>query len=321
MSSVIIKSDKRIFTCRDLKNGEVFTATALGNLLKRGETLVVGDIVEVSDGEVADEKIIVEMEPRKNEIFRLLVRERKKKVIASNCDRLVIVMSASSPSYKRGLVDRYLVRAHQWGIRPIVVFNKMDEYSEKDFDIDFESYRLKELDIHSFEVSAVTEGYQTRYLENGLTKLKEDLKGKTSIFLGHSGVGKSALITSLSSRKFELKSAEIAKSGKGSHTTTWAEIVSFGDFDLIDSPGVRSYSLEDIDPKELIEYFPDVEEVAVNCKFSDCSHQENVKGCFFYSDKVWKDNERHHQALLTRLDSYLRLHEELAEIPQWKKSY
>ena len=77
MSSVIIKSDKRIFTCRDLKNGEVFTATALGNLLKRGETLVVGDIVEVSDGEVADEKIIVEMEPRKNEIFRLCQREKK----------------------------------------------------------------------------------------------------------------------------------------------------------------------------------------------------------------------------------------------------
>jgi ribosome biogenesis GTPase len=321
MSSVIIKSDKRIFTCRDIETGENFTATALGNLLKRGETLVVGDIVEVNDGEVANEKIIVEMEPRRNEIFRLLVRERKKKVIASNCDRLVIVMSASSPAYKRGLVDRYLVRAHQWGIRPIVVFNKMDEYSPDDFDIDFESFRLEELDIHSFEVSATTDGYTTKYLDRGLAELKEDLKGKTSIFLGHSGVGKSALITSLSSRQFELKSAEIAKSGKGSHTTTWAEIVSFGDFDMIDSPGVRSYSLDDIDPKELIGYFPDIEEVAVNCKFSDCSHQENSKGCFFFSEKAWQDNEKQHQALLTRLDSYLRLHEELAETPQWKKSY
>lgn len=321
MSSLIIKSDKRIFTCRDLDSGDVFNATALGNLLKRGETLVVGDVVEVSDGDVDGEKIINEMHPRKNEIFRLLVRERKKKIIASNCDRLVIAMSVSSPAYKRGLVDRYLVRAHQWGIRPIVVFNKMDEYDSDEFDIHFESERLASLDIECFEVSATDADYEKKYLKLGLEELKQDLKGKTSIFLGHSGVGKSALITTLSSRKVELKSAEIAKSGKGSHTTTWAEIVSFGDFDLIDSPGVRSYSLEDIDPKELIQYFPDVEEVAVHCKFSDCLHRENSKGCHFFNKKFWSESPKEHEFLLSRLDSFQRLYEELAETPQWKKSF
>lgn len=321
MSCLIIKSDKRIFTCRDLETGEVFNATALGNLLKRGETLVVGDIVEVNEQEVEGERVIVEMMERKNEIFRILVRERKKKVIASNCDRLVIVMSCSSPSYKRGLVDRYLVRAHQWGIRPVVVFNKMDEYDADEFDINFESYRLKSLGVESFEVCALDEAYQKQYLELGLADLKQDLINKTSIFLGHSGVGKSKLITTLTSQKVELKSADIARSGKGSHTTTWAEIVSVGDFDFIDSPGVRSYSLEDIDPKELIEYFPDVEEVSVHCKFSDCFHQENSKGCRFFDNDIWNDDPLRHQALLSRLDSYLRLHDELSETPQWKKSY
>lgn len=321
MSSVIIKSDKRNFTCRDLDSGEVFTATALGNLLKRGETLVVGDRVEVNEQEVQGEKIIVEMAPRKNEIFRLLVRERKKKIIASNCDRMVIVMSCSSPAYKRGLVDRYLVRAHQWGIRPVVVFNKMDEYDPAEFDLEFETFRLEEIGVECFEVCALDETYRPKYLKKTLSDLKADLKGKTSIFLGHSGVGKSKLITTLTSQQVHLKSADIARSGKGAHTTTWAEIVSFGDFDLIDSPGVRSYSLEDIDPKELIEYFPDVEEVAVHCKFSDCFHSERSKGCRFYDEAFWSDNQRQHEALLTRLDSYQRLYEELAETPQWKKSF
>lgn len=319
MSYQIIKSDKRIFTCRHIETGEVVIATALGNLLKRGETLVVGDRVEIEGSSVEGEKVITSSHDRENEIFRLLIRERKKKIIAANCDRLVIVMSSSSPAYKRGLVDRYLVRAHQWGIRPVVIFNKMDEYKESDFDIKFEQLRIADLGVECFEVSALEADYRPKYLELGLAELKTDLKNKTAIFLGHSGVGKSHLITTLTGREVELKSAGIAKSGKGSHTTTWAEIVNFGDFSLIDSPGVRSYSLEDIDPKELIEYFPDVEEVAVRCKFSDCKHQESSKKCGFFEN--WEGHQDKHEAILSRLENYLRLYEELSETPQWKKSY
>lgn len=319
MSYQIIKSDKRIFTCRHIETGEVVIATALGNLLKRGETLVVGDRVDIEESSVEGEKVIVSSHDRENEIFRLLIRERKKKIIAANCDRLVIVMSSSSPAYKRGLVDRYLVRAHQWGIRPVVIFNKMDEYQESDFDIKFEQLRISDLGVECFEVSALEANYRPKYLELGLSELKTDLENKTAIFLGHSGVGKSHLITTLTGREVELKSAGIAKSGKGSHTTTWAEIVNYGDFSLIDSPGVRSYSLEDIDPKELIEYFPDVEEIAIRCKFSDCKHQENSKKCGFFEN--WEGNQDKHEAILSRLENFQRLYEELSEIPQWKKTY
>ena len=115
------KSAKREFECRILDSGELVVATALGNLLKGDEnSIVVGDYVMI------DNNVIVEVLPRTNEIFRLIVREQKKKVTASNCDLMVIVSSVSRPEYKRGIVDRFLVRAHQWGIRPLIVFKKMD---------------------------------------------------------------------------------------------------------------------------------------------------------------------------------------------------
>ncbi|MGZ3809588.1 MAG: GTPase RsgA, partial [Bacteriovorax sp.] len=129
----VFKSAKREFDCKIEGTGEMVVATALGNLLKGDEnTIVVGDYVMIENN------VITEVLPRTNEIYRLIIREQKKKVTASNCDLMVIVSSVSRPEYKRGIVDRFLVRAHQWGIRPLIVFNKMDEYNEDELDIMFE---------------------------------------------------------------------------------------------------------------------------------------------------------------------------------------
>ena len=307
----VFKSAKREFDCKIVETKQMVVATALGNLLKGDEnTIVVGDYVMI------DNMTIVEVLPRINEMYRLIIREQKKKVTASNCDLLVIVSSVSRPDYKRGIVDRFLVRAHQWGIRPLMVFNKMDEYDPNSLDIQFEFDRMNNLGIECFEVSAANENYKAQYLALGLNDLKSRLLNKTSIFLGQSGVGKSRLISQVSEGKINLLSNEVGKVGKGKHTTTWSEIVDCESMSLIDSPGIRSFGVEDLLAEELITYFPDLEEATVNCKFSNCVHQEDSKGCYFYT---LDQTARETKLLMSRLDSFCRMKEEISETPNYLK--
>jgi ribosome biogenesis GTPase len=314
----VIRSAKREFECKIIETGEVVIATALGNLVKKKESIVVGDYVELDKIDDGDEFQISKREERKNEIFRIIIREQKKKVTAANCDVLVILCSVSKPEFKRGLLDRYLVRAYQWQIEPVVVFNKMDEYTEDLFDIKFETDRLKELGVKCYETSAKYSDYKIKYLDEGVEQLKNYLKGKTSIFLGQSGVGKSKSINALSGGEVELRTKTIGKGGKGSHTTTWSEIIECGDFTTIDSPGIRSFSLDDIDPELLMSYFPDLDEIAVNCKFTNCTHEENAKGCRFWLDHA--PDTREGQLIHSRLDSFKKIFAEANEIPAWKKN-
>lgn len=314
----IIRSHQRDFDVLIEETKEVVKATALGNLLKKGETLVVGDNVCLEVIPETGEYLIKEALERQNEIFRVLVRLSKKKVTAANCDYLVILSSAAKPKFKRGIVDRFLVRAFQWGVEPIVVFNKMDGYDPEEFDIQYEVLRLKELGVKYFEICALDMDYETQYLKGGMHEFKEALKGKTALFVGQSGVGKSETISCLSDGTVELKTKKVGKVGKGSHTTTWSEIVDLGDFYLIDSPGIRSFSLDDIDPEELIEYFPDLKEVSRHCQFSNCTHEPFNKGCAFYTEEYDPDTE---EGLMihSRLESYLLFYSEISETPFWQK--
>jgi ribosome biogenesis GTPase len=312
----VIRSSKKHFWLHS-ENGEEIQASARGNIL-RSQSIVVGDWVEVKREET-DDWAIEKVHERKNEIFRILVRENKKKVTAANIDLLVIVTSVSKPQFKRGLIDRYLVRACQWQIRPIVVFNKMDQFEAAAFDLEFERDRLKELGAECFEISAKQGSeYKPRFLDKGIEELKSELEGKLAIFLGHSGVGKSKTISTLSGGEFELKTQEVGKVGKGSHTTTWSEIVEFEKFSLIDSPGIRSFSLDDIDPRTLISLFPDLEEAAVHCQYRDCEHLENSGGCVFYHND-WSELKQ--KAMLSRLESYQRFFEEISQTPFWQKKF
>ncbi|WP_127718114.1 ribosome small subunit-dependent GTPase A [Halobacteriovorax sp. HLS] len=318
MRARIYKSDKRFFECKVDETGDIVKAMARGNLLKKGETLVVGDYVFLEEIPETKEIMITSLEKRSSEIFRIIVRESRKKVTASNCDLLIILTSVSRPQFKRGLVDRFLVRACQWGIRPIVVFNKMDEFDES-FDISFEEKRLNRLGAKCFEISAINSDYSARYLENGVNELRNEIQDRTSIFLGQSGVGKSKTINMLSDGKFELRTNTIAKVGKGSHTTTWSEIVELDGFCTIDSPGIRSFSLDDIDPDDLLSYFPDLEEVASDCKFSNCDHTEGTKGCAFWSE--YSPDTTEGEFLHSRLDSFHRIYDEISQLPFWQKKF
>lgn len=308
----VFKSAKREFECKIIDSGEMVVATALGNLLKGDEnSIVVGDYVMIDNG------VIVEVLERQNEIFRLIIREQKKKVTASNCDLMVILNSVSKPEYKRGIVDRFLVRAHQWNIHPIVVFNKMDQYQNDMFDIQFERDRLKSLGVECFEISAIDKNYRPKFLELGINDLISRLQGKTSIFLGQSGVGKSKTITLVSNGKIELLSRDVGKAGKGTHTTTWSEIISSDEFTMIDSPGIRSFGVEDLLVEEILQFFPDLEEGAVKCKFTNCSHEEGTKGCYF-REKV-DENTYEGRLILSRLEALIRMKEEINSTPSYLK--
>jgi ribosome biogenesis GTPase / thiamine phosphate phosphatase len=308
----IFSSNSRIFDCLT-ESGDIVQATSLAKLLKKDHLVVGDEVTLIPEGE---QWTISEVSDRRSEIFRNIPREHTKKIIAANVDAVMIVACASRPTYKRGLVDRYLVRAHQWGLPALLIFNKMDLY-EGEFDIKFEAQRVEHLGVKCFEVCAEDRNYSPRFLTQGFNELQRILKNNTAILLGQSGVGKSRLITELSGGEVELLSGDLGKVGKGMHTTTWAELVNCGDFTLVDSPGVRSMSLNDISPEELLSCFPDIAEKAVQCKFRNCQHQEESKGCYF---NHLKKEDHESVVVLSRLESYLRILDEVKDIPDWERS-
>ncbi len=317
ISARIFRSSKRHFDCQREDTKTIVAGTALAATLKE-DHIVVGDYVDITPpGAGSEEWKIERVRPRKNSIFRNLPREQKKKVIAANVDVILVVVSAGKPAYKRGLVDRYLVRSEYWDVPAYVIFNKMDLHAPEDFDLIFEADRLKWLNAECFEISAEQKDYKPRFLSNGMTELKEKLRGKTAVCLGHSGVGKSHLISTLSEGKASLLTGELGKANKGSHTTTWAEVIDAEFFSLIDSPGVRSMSLSDLTQEELLHSFTDINEWSTKCQFaSNCNHEENSKGCFF---QKLDGNKREDQLILSRLDSFKRILDEVQDIPDWQK--
>jgi ribosome biogenesis GTPase len=309
----VFKSGKRQFECKLENDSQTIQATALREVFKENHP-VVGDLVRLEINQSGDDDLyeIHEVFPRENEVYRRIVRENKKKVIASNVDVLMIVTSVSNPPYKPYFIDRYLLRAIEWEIPAIVIFNKMDEFDHQ-FNQDFERERFTKLGAKSFFISSKFPETTPDFKE-----LQELLKNRISITLGQSGVGKSKLISCLSDGKIQLASGALAKGvNKGAHTTTWAELVDCGDFQIVDSPGIRSLSVQDFNQEELHLYFPDLIPIMEKCKFNDCRHEHNSKGCAFLNLDPEVFEER---ILLDRLESYQRIRSEVESIPEWKKS-
>ena len=308
----IIRSSKREFDCIMESSSELVKAISLREILKK-EHPVVGDNVLIKKQEHGELYEITELCERQNEIFRRIVRSNKKKVIAANTDVLLIVASVSKPDYKPFLIDRYITRSVQWNIPAIVVFTKMDEFTGQ-FDIELEIKKFDHLGVNYFEVSNM----ESSEFYESVRELRELLSGKTAICLGQSGVGKSKLITELSDGETQLVSSRLAKGIlKGAHTTTWAEMIPVKDFFIIDSPGVRTLAVSDISQSELPSLFPDLEPLFHKCKFKNCRHEDNSKGCYFHELDPDIDED---YIIMHRLVAYLKMREECEKIPEWKRS-
>lgn len=298
-------------------------ATALGNLLKDGE-IVPGDYVEAEFRN--NEWLIHKVLKRKNRVFRTLQRENQTKTLASNVDYLILVFSIERPEFKRGLLDRYLLRSSQWSIPTLVIFNKYDLLDSENCSltteqISIECQRLKSLVEQFFTLSAKFPDDKLNIppidkVSNSLEELISLIKNKTVIFMGQSGVGKSKLIQTLSKGKLQTLSQELGVVGKGVHTTTWTELHLLPQLNLMDSPGIRSLSINDIEAQNLLNYMPDLLTYSHKCKFHNCTHEEKSKACIFWS-KEFTSNP----LLESRFQSYLRFKQEIESGNNWDKDY
>jgi len=258
-----------------LDNGEFIKARLKGKFRTKGirttNPITVGDIVHVDTTD--EHAVISKLEPRKNYLIRKATNLSKEShIIASNIDQIVLVMTVVMPRTPLGFVDRVLATAEAYDIPVILAFNKTDIYSEEDeykFDDLIQIYGP--IGYQMLATSAIT--------GKGIQKLKELMKDKTTLFTGQSGVGKSSLINALD-ESLDLWVDEISDyNEKGRHTTTFAEML-FTDFGarLIDSPGLKSFGMIDIDKAHLAHYFIEIKKYLGDCKFNDCVHI-NEPGC------------------------------------------
>lgn len=285
------------------EDGVTFEGRIRGKFRLKGiqhtNPIAVGDEVEFSvdkDSVAFIEKIY----ERKNYIIRRSVNLSKKThIIASNIDLALLVATFKNPRTSTGFIDRFLVTAEAYLIRPIIIFNKLDEINVEDhLYTDLKTIYTK-IGYTVLEVSATE--------KMGILSLKELLKDKISVFTGHSGVGKSTLINALHP-ELNLKTKELSScTKKGQHTTTFAEMYMwpFGGH-IIDTPGIKEFGLVDFEQKELQNYFPEIVAQKEQCKFYNCMHLNEPK-CSV------KEAVEKGEIALSRFESYLNFIEECHE--------
>lgn len=286
------------------ENGESFDARIRGKFrlkgIKHTNPIAVGDEVEFSldkDGIAFIEKI----HDRRNYIIRRSVNLSKKThIIASNIDIAVILATLKNPRTSTGFIDRFLVTAEAYHIHPVIVFNKIDEITETEKE-EYENLKniYTSIGYQIIETSA-TEGI-------GLQEIQDLLKDKISVFMGHSGVGKSTLVNALDSN-LNLKTKTVSTfNKKGQHTTTFAQMYAwpFGGY-IIDTPGIKEFGLVDFEKEEIQTYFPDIVKHKEDCKFYNCLHLNEPKCAV-------KEAVVSGEIAESRFDSYLNFIEETDE--------
>lgn len=227
--------------------------------------VAVGDIVEIENEE--GDWMINKIVPRENYIIRKSPAKRAHShILAANLDQALVLITASKPRTSSGFIDRFLITAEAYHIPSVLVFNKQDILTEKDLVI-----QNKFIDIYS------NLGYPCMLVSSiegdGVEEIKSLLKDKTSLLIGHSGVGKSTLANAIDS-DLELKTGEVSKKHeKGKHTTTFAEMffLSFGG-SIIDIPGIKEFGVVGFEDYELNHYFKEFAELLPQCKFNNCMH-------------------------------------------------
>lgn len=280
-------------------------------LIKERGPLTVGDVVQfrpvegggeglhiVSEGQELPEGVIEEVAPRQTTLVRYY--ERRMHVIAANVDVALIVVAANQPTLRPHLIDRCLVAVHKGGLRPAVCINKAD------------------LDAGDFAATTAqrytTLGYRailTSVVDGrGLDSLRELLSNQTAVLFGPSGVGKSSLLNVLDPA-LRLRIGTLTDLQRGRHTTTTARLLKwcFGGY-VVDTPGLRQFDLEDIEPGELEAFFVEFVDVIHECHFPNCSHTHE-EAC------AVKTAVEAGRITMERYESYCKMYEECAAKPKY----
>ena len=257
-----------------IENGQIFDCRLRGNYRIKGNKqtnpIAVGDYVQFilqDDGT----GMITDIEDRINYIVRKATKLSKQThVIASNIDQLCLVATLGFPRTSTGFIDRMLVTAEAYHIPAMLIFNKIDLYNDelwKQHNVIKEIYQSAGYLV--YEVSA-QEGI-------GIDQIRSLMSGKISLFSGHSGVGKSALLNAIDPN-LNLRVGDVSEwSLKGKHTTTFAEIFPVANGYLIDTPGIKEFGMVDFKKEELGYYFPEFRPYLDQCYFSNCTHLHEPK--------------------------------------------
>lgn len=256
--------------------------------------VAIGDQVRFSR-QMDDTGAIEEVLPRRSKLSRKAPgRRRMEQIMIANADQLIVVLAVTQPSPNISMLNRLLVAAEAGGLVPVICLNKMDLWTSDSPDLQI---ACEKIGYRVIPASAVT--------GLGIETLRQVLAGKISAVAGPSGVGKTSLLNALQPG-LGLKVREVSRAtGKGRHTTTYlAGHKLDGGGMIIDTPGIREFSLWDILPEELPDMFPELSEHTQSCKFHDCTHTHEP-GC--------RVKEAVEKGLISqsRHDNYVALYEEL----------
>ena len=304
MQALVYKSTGNWYQVKD-EQGKMFVARIAGKLktedITSSNPIAVGDFVELKEESDDECKIISSVKPRKNYINRVSPHNKNQHIIiAANLDQAILFATLKDPKTSLGFIDRFLVSSEAYHVPVILVFNKCDLYKDKE--------RAQFEKINAIYGAA---GYSVMAIsvkeKIGITEIQEILKGKTTLFSGHSGVGKSSFLNEILPTQNQ-KTKEVSNwSGKGMHTTTFAEKLDLpGGGKIIDTPGIRELGLVDISREELSHYFPEMLKTLNDCRFNNCQHLDEP-GC------AVKAAVENHSISMERYMSYLTIRDTLSE--------
>jgi ribosome biogenesis GTPase len=300
MTGLVYKSTGSWYTVKSLQ-GDFMECRIKGKFRMKGikstNPIAVGDVVDYDLDENSDvvTGTITNIHDRKNYIVRKSVNlSHQMHIIASNLDYVFLLITINNPPTTTNFIDRFLVTAEAYGIETILVFNKIDTYDDAMLDEQlFMQYIYQQIGYKCLRVSS-TEG-------KGIEELKDIMKGKVTMFSGHSGVGKSTLVNAMEP-SLHLKTKTISEQSKqGQHTTTFAEMydLSFG-AQIIDTPGIKGFGIVDMQKEEISGYFPEFFKLKDQCKFNNCLHKDEPKCAV--KEALEKD-----EISYSRYNSYLKI--------------
>ncbi|MBE7705762.1 MAG: ribosome small subunit-dependent GTPase A [Cyanobacteria bacterium SIG30] len=277
------------------KDNEIIECKIREVLKKQKQQIAVGDFVEI------EENSIIKIEKRKSLIKRPYV---------ANIDQLLIVSAIKEPDLSFTQLNRYLIFAKINNIDAIICFNKED---------------LSKDDLLDEEIKSIYEplGYKVLFTsaleKTGLEDLKKEMKGKLTALCGQSGVGKSSILNALG-ENLNLRTKEVSqKLSRGVHTTRHSEILDFGDYKIMDTPGFSCLKFDFILPYELGNYFDEIKQYRDKCKFKDCMHTIESKECAVV-ENLDKINVSRYESYLEFLKETLEYKEKISKI-SIKKEY
>ncbi|MEK4228687.1 ribosome small subunit-dependent GTPase A [Solibacillus sp. FSL H8-0538] len=242
------------------RDGELVQCRGRGIFRNRGESPLVGDIVDFTKDSDSDGSVD-KIHPRKNELVRPPI---------ANVDQAILVFSVKEPNFNTILLDRFLVVLESFFVQPIICLTKMDLLTDKE---------LVELQPFIDDYKAIGYDVLTTYKddESLVERLQPVLEGKTSVLAGQSGVGKSTLLNTLIPT-LDLKTGIISKSlGRGKHTTRHVELIEVCGGLLADTPGFSSFDFDTIEKEELTGCLPEFQRISEDCKFRGCLHTKEPK--------------------------------------------